>query len=132
MSAKASNPFTLGVASGYPKDDTVVLWTRLAPDPLSGGGMDTAGDVQISLEIATDFSFMNTIQNTQVDAEAKYAHSVHHVVTGLQPNTHYWYRFSYQGYSVIGCTLTVGYREDVRFACTACDTETVRSYKLGD
>jgi len=23
-------------------------------------------------------------------------------------------------------------REDVRFACTACDTETVRSYKLGD
>jgi hypothetical protein len=23
-------------------------------------------------------------------------------------------------------------REDVRFACTACDTETIKSYKLGD
>ena len=23
-------------------------------------------------------------------------------------------------------------REDVKFACTACDTETVNSYKLGD
>ena len=34
------SPFTLGVASGDPTDDAVVLWTRLAPDPLApGGGM---------------------------------------------------------------------------------------------
>ena len=34
------SPFTLGVASGDPTDDGVVLWTRLAPDPLApGGGM---------------------------------------------------------------------------------------------
>lgn len=26
-----SNPFTLGVASGDPEADSVVLWTRLAP-----------------------------------------------------------------------------------------------------
>jgi len=32
-------PFTLGVASGDPVPDGVVLWTRLAPDPLRGGGM---------------------------------------------------------------------------------------------
>src|ERR1700752_2169323 len=32
-------PFTLGVASGDPEPDGVVLWTRLAPDPLAGGGM---------------------------------------------------------------------------------------------
>ena len=33
-------PFTLGVASGDPVPDGVVLWTRLAPDPLvPGGGM---------------------------------------------------------------------------------------------
>ncbi len=29
MRTRASNPFTLGVASGYPKEDSVVLWTRL-------------------------------------------------------------------------------------------------------
>ena len=35
-----SNPFALGVASGFPVQDSVVIWTRLAPDPLapSGGG----------------------------------------------------------------------------------------------
>ena len=32
-------PFTLGVASGSPLPTGVVLWTRLAPDPLHGGGM---------------------------------------------------------------------------------------------
>lgn len=34
-------PFTLGVASGDPLPDGIVLWTRLAPDPLAGGGMPT-------------------------------------------------------------------------------------------
>lgn len=33
----SSYPFTLGVASGDPLSDSVVLWTRLAPDPLNGG-----------------------------------------------------------------------------------------------
>ena len=97
MSTRASNPFTLGVASGYPKEDSVVLWTRLAPDPLYGGGMDTVGDVEIPLEIATDSSFTNVVRRTRAVAEARYAHSVHHVATGLRPNTHYWYRFSYGG-----------------------------------
>ena len=32
--AFASDPFTLGVASGIPREDSVVLWTRLAPRPL--------------------------------------------------------------------------------------------------
>jgi alkaline phosphatase D len=36
----ASYPFTLGVASGYPRVDGAVLWTRLAPDLLApAGGM---------------------------------------------------------------------------------------------
>ncbi len=34
----ASYPFTLGVASGDPRPDGVVLWTRLAPDPLAEDG----------------------------------------------------------------------------------------------
>lgn len=32
------NPFSLGVASGDPLPDGVVLWTRLAPDPVSEDG----------------------------------------------------------------------------------------------
>ncbi|NNC09774.1 alkaline phosphatase, partial [Corallococcus exiguus] len=38
----ASTPFTLGVASGDPTADGMVLWTRLATEPLVfGGGMPT-------------------------------------------------------------------------------------------
>ena len=33
------DPFSLGVASGDPWADSVALWTRLAPEPLDGGGM---------------------------------------------------------------------------------------------
>ena len=33
-----SSPFTLGVASGYPRPDTLTLWTRLAPVPDAPGG----------------------------------------------------------------------------------------------
>ena len=49
-------PFTLGVASGDPLPDGVVLWTRLAPDPLDGGGMPMAR-VEVAWEIAHDRAF---------------------------------------------------------------------------
>ena len=35
----ADHPFQLGVASGDPSPDGFVIWTRLAPKPLEGGGM---------------------------------------------------------------------------------------------
>ncbi|MDM9381459.1 PhoD-like phosphatase N-terminal domain-containing protein [Chlorogloeopsis sp. ULAP01] len=35
-------PFKLGVASGEPYPTSVVIWTRLAPDPLNGGGIPPA------------------------------------------------------------------------------------------
>ena len=49
----AANPFTLGVASGEPWEDSVVLWTRLAPDALNGGGM-SAASVEVKWELASD------------------------------------------------------------------------------
>src|SRR6185295_9018015 len=51
-----SYPFTLGVASGDPLPDGVVLWTRLAPAPLEGGGMPMAV-VEVGWEIARDARF---------------------------------------------------------------------------
>ncbi len=35
----SGDPFSLGVASGDPTPDGIVLWTRLAPAPLDGGGL---------------------------------------------------------------------------------------------
>jgi alkaline phosphatase D len=54
-------PFSLGVASGDPLPDGVVLWTRLAPEPLEGGGMPMA-NVDVAWEIASDSRFNTVVQ----------------------------------------------------------------------
>jgi alkaline phosphatase D len=56
-----SYPFSLGVASGDPWQDSVVLWTRLAPDPLEGGGMPMS-NVDVGWEIASDRTFRTVTQ----------------------------------------------------------------------
>src|SRR5262245_12656911 len=51
--APAAIPFSLGIASGDPTHDSVVLWTRLAVDPLNGGGMPPV-PLEVDWKIATD------------------------------------------------------------------------------
>src|SRR4051794_10556575 len=55
-SSNLAYPFTLGIASGDPLPDGVVLWTRLAPDPLNGGGMPTH-PFPVQWEVSLDESF---------------------------------------------------------------------------
>jgi alkaline phosphatase D len=91
------NPFSLGVASGAPRPDGFVLWTRLAPEPMSTdpetpGGM-SGGDVAVRYEIAADDAMANVVRAGDAVAEQKFAHSVHLDVSGLQPGRPYWYRF---------------------------------------
>jgi alkaline phosphatase D len=85
-------PFTLGVASGSPLPTGVVLWTRLAPDPLHGGGVGPNA-VVVRWEVAEDESFGRVVQGGSVDAVPAWAHSVHVEVTGLEPGRWYFYRF---------------------------------------
>src|SRR3954467_14273975 len=47
-------PFTLGVASGDPTADSVVLWTRLAPSPLAGNGGMPDKAITVQWEVAKD------------------------------------------------------------------------------
>ncbi|NJL86970.1 MAG: alkaline phosphatase [Leptolyngbyaceae cyanobacterium SM1_1_3] len=99
-------PFTLGVASGDPLPDGVVLWTRLAPDPLNGGGMP-AEDVAVNYTVATDAALRNVVLQGTSIAPAALAHSVHVEVSGLQPGRTYWYRFEVGGEeSPVGRTRT--------------------------
>ena len=86
------NPFSLGVASGYPQADGIVLWTRLAPDPLDGGGMPDAS-VEVIWEIADSESFSTVLRKGVGHATPELAHSVHIEINGLQPARMYWYRF---------------------------------------
>ncbi|ANB09990.1 alkaline phosphatase [Streptomyces ambofaciens] len=88
-----SDPFTLGVASGDPLPGSVLLWTRLAPEPfLEDGGMGTER-VTVEWEVALDEYFAAVLFRGTAEAHAEYAHSVHVDVQGLTPGTVYYYRF---------------------------------------
>jgi alkaline phosphatase D len=115
-------PFTLGVASGSPRADSVVLWTRLAPEPLSDGGMGTER-VAVKWELADDEQFKRIVQSGEISAVPELAHSVHAEVTGLEPERWYWYRFMAGGeVSPVGRTRTAsaGNAARLRFAFASC------------
>jgi alkaline phosphatase D len=105
------NPFTLGVASGEPRPDGFVLWTRLAPLPLSTdparpGGMDP-GPVAVEWEVAADAAMDRIVRRGTAQARAEDAHSLHIELAGLEPGRHWWYRFRANGYeSPVGRAVT--------------------------
>lgn len=104
----ASDPFTLGVASGDPDASSVVLWTRLAPEPLQADGGMPAITVPVEWEVATDEGMKQIVRRGAVDARPEEAHSLHVVVDGLQPERHYWYRFlTKNAQSRVGRTRTM-------------------------
>jgi len=89
----AANPFALGVASGYPLPGGVVLWTRLAPEPLAPGGGMAPAIVPVAFEVATDAAFRKIVTKGSSYATPDWGHSVHIEVEGLEPDRWYWYRF---------------------------------------
>ena len=91
------DPFALGVASGYPTPDGAVLWTRLAPEPLSQdperpGGMPPSV-VPVDWEVAADPRMQQVVRRGTENADPDFAHSVHVECRGLEPGREYWYRF---------------------------------------
>jgi alkaline phosphatase D len=107
LDVPAATPFTLGVASGDPTPNGVVLWTRLAPDPLAGGGMAPMATL-VTWQVAADERFKKTVRRGLAVAAPQLAHSVHVEVTGLEPGHDYWYRFRHDGHvSPVGRTRTL-------------------------
>jgi alkaline phosphatase D len=88
----AGYPFSLGVASGSPLQDSVILWTRILPDPLDPGSAPRLA-VPLRWEVAQDEAFRNIAARGSAIATPELAHSVRVNVTGLQPGRWYWYRF---------------------------------------
>lgn len=85
-------PFQLGVASGDPSSDGVVLWTRLAPKPVEGGGMKPE-PVAVSWQLCDDEAMTKVVKKGKAIATPDWAHSVHVEVSGLRPDRWYWYQF---------------------------------------
>ena len=84
----AGAPFGLGVASGDPLPDGVILWTRLTTD--SGA---RPRPVQVGWQIARDERFRRVVRSGHTTARPELAHSVHVDVRGLEPGREYFYRF---------------------------------------
>jgi alkaline phosphatase D len=117
-------PFQLGVASGDPAPDGFVLWTRLAPRPLEGGGMPDE-NVEVRWQVANDEGMTEVVREGTMAAVPQWAHAVHVEVEGLQPDRWYFYRFQAGGeVSPVGRTRTApaadASPERLNFAFASC------------
>lgn len=102
----AGYPFSLGVASGSPLPDSVILWTRILPDPLDARSSPALA-LPLRWEVAHDEAFRGIVAKGSAIATPELAHSVRVNVTGLSPGRWYWYRFLYgDAVSPVGRTRT--------------------------
>lgn len=121
----ASTPFTLGVASGDPSADGMVLWTRLATEPLVFGGGMPARPMVVEWQLAADEGMRKVVRQGSALAHPELGHAVHVELDGLAPGRPYWYRFTVGGHaSAVGCTRTLPAAtaavDRVRFVVVSC------------
>jgi alkaline phosphatase D len=119
-----SGAFALGVASGDPRTDGFVLWTRLAPTPLAtdGHGGMPAEPVPVQYEVAEDSQFKRVVRRGLAIATPDLAHAVHPEVRGLRPDREYFYRFrAGSEISPVGRTKTLPVQgSQFTFATASC------------
>ncbi|MGC4088229.1 MAG: alkaline phosphatase D family protein [Polyangiaceae bacterium] len=94
--------FPQSIASGDPKSDSIMLWTRVVPTTLSDIA-DSSTDVAITLEVTTvdnSSKFGSTtaltgplLATVTVPAYGDFDGTIRHKLTGLTANTTYFYQF---------------------------------------
>ncbi len=107
-----------GVASGDPRPDSVLLWTRRPPE--SG-----AAPLQLTVEVADDPDFAHLVSRAQTTVSADADWTCRVLAAGLQSGRVYWYRFvDPRGFaSRVGRTMTAPPDDDAaaaRFAFVSC------------
>jgi alkaline phosphatase D len=119
--------FPQSVASGDPRPESVVLWTRVVDSER------VSDDLELNLEVALDEGFSTRLMldgaaSRKLTALADFDHCVKTRVDGLTPGTLYYYRFSYENAgstvrSRTGRTKTAPADDadvNVRFAVVSC------------
>ncbi|MGE4427509.1 MAG: alkaline phosphatase [Solirubrobacteraceae bacterium] len=119
--------YGLGVASGDPTPDGVVLWTRLAPKPIEPDGLGgmPPGRVAVRWQVAEDPRFRRVVRRGRVTASPELAFAVHPEVHGLRPGREYYYRFEAAGQiSPVGRTRTAPAHEvrEVALGLVGCQS----------
>lgn len=115
--------FPQGVASGDPRPDSVVLWTRVAT---------AAATASVGYVVALDEGFSQVVAEGEVATDAERDHTVKLKPVGLDAYTTYYYRFTTDGVtSMTGRTKTAPAPGDdvpVRFAFASCQDFVGRYY----
>jgi alkaline phosphatase D len=79
--------FPQGVASGDPKPNSLIFWTRVVDPALAGA------DTKVLLQISRNENFSDFILDQEVTALAIHDHCLRVKVKNLSPYTTYYYRF---------------------------------------
>ncbi|MFZ5892113.1 MAG: alkaline phosphatase D family protein [Myxococcota bacterium] len=129
--------FPQSVASGDPRESSVVLWTRVV-DPKHANE-----DLEVELEISTHRNFVEVIAldgqaTSKLTARAEFDHCVSLRVDGLAAATTYYYRFRYEGseglvVSRTGRTRTAPAADadvPVKFGVVCCQSYSGRYYHV--
>jgi len=99
--------FQHGVASGDPRPRSVVIWTRVTPTRGATPGSGKGPAVKVRWEVAKDRRFKKIVKSGRFRTAAGRDHTVKIDVTGLRPETEYYYRFKLRGQkSTTGRTRT--------------------------
>ncbi|MEI5638079.1 MULTISPECIES: alkaline phosphatase D family protein [unclassified Pseudoalteromonas] len=108
--------FNHGVASGDPLQDSVILWTRVTPQ-------GSPASVDLTLQVSDSEDFGVLLQSQTVSALAKNDYTAKVDLSGLSPNSQYYYRFvTKDTHSSIGrCkTLPANDVTQVKLAVMSC------------
>lgn len=111
-------PFYHGVASGDPMNDKVIIWTRVTPD-----SSQINQTIVVNWEVALDTGMVTVVKSGVALTDSSMDFTVKVDVTGLNPNTFYFYEFKANNkYSPRGRTKTtpVGNTDSLRFALVSC------------
>ncbi|MGK0360872.1 MAG: alkaline phosphatase D [Bradymonadia bacterium] len=119
-----------GLASGDPRPDSVMLWTRVEPEDAAADLPDA--DLPVRYEVATDEMFANVVAGGDLMATVANDHTIRLKITGLSAFTQYYYRFEARNtVSVVGQTKTApapDADQPVRFAFASCQDYNGRYY----
>lgn len=123
--SKQSNPvkgelaFLHGVASGDPRESSVMLWTRITPLE------DSSGYVDVRVQCSLDETFQSLLVNSSVRIDESSDYTLRFLLQELSSDTVYFYRFVVNETleSPIGRTWTAPSPEseiDIHFASVNC------------
>jgi len=117
--------FQHGIASGDPLPDAVLIWTRVTPNHRTTPGSGHGKRVDVRWEVATDRGFRRVVRQGTFETGPSRDHTVKVDVTGLEPETWYYYRFHFNaGTSRVGRTRTApderSTPENLRLGVVSC------------